>query len=61
MVILDDGKIVKARSVKLLPESQSWSSETLENITATPWKEQAAVEFVEREGPEEPGPNRCPS
>ena len=47
MVVLDDGKLIKARSVKLLPESQSWNAGVLENLTSTPWKEQAVKEETE--------------
>jgi hypothetical protein len=44
LIIMDDGKLVKARSIKLLPESQSWNAGVLENIKITPWAGQAATE-----------------
>ena len=65
IIILDDGKVVKARSVKLLPDSQSWNAGVLENLTSTPWKEQAVKEetevirktgFVEKTEPKAEGP-----
>ena len=65
IIILDNGTVVKARSIKLLPDSQSWNSEVLEGISATPWKEQAVqkepevihkTEFVEKENPVVEGP-----
>ncbi len=38
MLVTLDGKLVKARSIQLKPENESWDADGLDAITVTPWK-----------------------
>ena len=40
MVYTDDHKLVKARSIKLLPESESWDADAIQSIKTARWKAQ---------------------
>ena len=54
VLVLDDGTVVKARSVKLMPESQSWKYDYLESIKVTPWSNQwrkSPMLFTRRSSP----------
>ena len=55
----DEGKIVKARSIKLMLESESWISEEVEKVNIARWKAQFAGEespLEEREEDDEDDP-----
>ena len=43
MVFADDGKLVIARSIKLMVDSESWSAEAIEKLTITRWKAQSVT------------------
>ena len=49
IIFSDEGKIVKARSIRLKPECESWQSDEIVKLTTTRWRAQLLEDEIQLE------------